>query len=55
MLNVIKEAAEGSPASDETESSFGPLQIFILTCHPERFDHLEGANQIRFRPAAPKA
>ncbi len=52
MLNIIKESSEGSPASNDGETTFGSLQIFVLTCHPERFDHLKGANHVQFRPTA---
>lgn len=48
MLNILKSAAEGKPAYQEGQRPFGKLQIFILTCHPERFDYLAGAKQIDF-------
>jgi hypothetical protein len=43
ILEVLKLAAEGRVAGDPPA---GPLQILILTCHPDRFDHLAGATQI---------
>lgn len=48
MLDILKSAAEGKPAYQEGQRQFGQLQIFILTCHPERFDYLAGAKQIDF-------
>jgi uncharacterized protein YhaN len=43
ILEILKMAAEGSQAAD---APAGPLQILILTCHPDRFDHLSGARHI---------
>lgn len=43
ILNVLRLAAEGNPA---WTPAAGRLQIIILTCHPDRFDHLPGARHI---------
>jgi len=43
FLEIIRMAAEAQVAADPPA---GPLQILILTCHPDRFDHLPGAMQI---------
>jgi DNA repair exonuclease SbcCD ATPase subunit len=43
ILDVLREASEGNP---NWTPPAGRLQIVILTCHPERFDHLPGATQI---------
>ena len=48
MLDILRSAAEGKPASQEGQGQFGQLQLFVLTCHPERFDYLAGAKQIDF-------
>lgn len=43
MLEVLRLAAEGNSAWNPPA---GPLQIIILTCHPDRFDHIPGARHI---------
>ncbi len=43
LLNILRLAADGGPGWTPPA---GPLQILILTCHPERFDHLPGATHI---------
>jgi DNA repair exonuclease SbcCD ATPase subunit len=43
ILEILKMAAEGNQSA---EAPAGPLQILILTCHPDRFDHLTGARHI---------
>jgi hypothetical protein len=43
FLEIIKMASEAQVADDPPA---GRLQILILTCHPDRFDHLPGAMQI---------
>jgi DNA repair exonuclease SbcCD ATPase subunit len=43
FLEILKMAAEAQVAADPPA---GRLQILILTCHPDRFDHLPGAMQI---------
>ncbi|MDD5509759.1 MAG: AAA family ATPase [Dehalococcoidales bacterium] len=48
MLDILKSAAKGKPAYQEGQRQFGQLQLFILTCHPERFDYLTDAKQIDF-------
>jgi DNA repair exonuclease SbcCD ATPase subunit len=47
MLTLLGRAVEGTPLDDGTTRS-GQLQLFVLTCHPKRFDYLEGATQIPF-------
>jgi DNA repair exonuclease SbcCD ATPase subunit len=43
FLEILKMAAEAQVTGDPPA---GALQILILTCHPDRFDHLPGATQI---------
>jgi DNA repair exonuclease SbcCD ATPase subunit len=43
ILELLRRASEGAVDSDPPA---GRLQILILTCHPDRFDHLPGATQI---------
>jgi len=43
FLDVLRLAAEGDKA---WSPAAGPLQVVILTCHPDRFDHLTGATHI---------
>jgi hypothetical protein len=43
ILDLVRLAAEGDPSWNPPA---GKLQILILTCHPERFDHLTGVHQI---------
>jgi DNA repair exonuclease SbcCD ATPase subunit len=43
VLDVLRRAAEGDAGSTPPA---GCLQILILTCHPDRFDHLPGAHHI---------
>src|SRR4029077_13004238 len=43
ILKLLSLAAEGNPGWTPPA---GPLQILILTCHPDRFDFLPGAHQI---------
>lgn len=43
VLDVLRLAARGNTALSPPA---GRLQIIILTCHPERFDHLPGAKSI---------
>ena len=43
FLEILKIAAEAQIAAAPPA---GRLQIVILTCHPDRFDHLPGAMQI---------
>ncbi|MBL8798094.1 MAG: hypothetical protein JNM56_29625 [Planctomycetia bacterium] len=43
ILDVIRLAAAGNPAWNPPA---GPLQIIVLTCHPDRFDYLPGAQHI---------
>ena len=43
ILNVLRIASEGGPTWTPPA---GRLQILILTCHPDRFDHLPGARHI---------
>jgi len=40
ILNIFRIATEGNKAWNPPA---GPLQIIILTCHPDRFDYLAGA------------
>ncbi len=40
VLDILRIAAEGNSAWNPPA---GPLQIIILTCHPDRFDYLSGA------------
>ena len=48
MLDILEFASEGREAGKRPGQSFGRLQLIILTCHPERFDHLSDARQIDF-------
>ncbi|HEV3117415.1 MAG TPA: AAA family ATPase [Gemmataceae bacterium] len=43
ILDIIRMAAEGNAGWNPPA---GRVQILILTCHPDRFDHLPGARQI---------
>lgn len=43
ILDVLRIASEGSAALSPPA---GRMQIVILTCHPDRFDHLPGAKQV---------
>jgi uncharacterized protein YhaN len=45
MLELLEAAARGQSPHAGSDS-LGALQIVILTCHPERFDHLRGVRQI---------
>jgi uncharacterized protein YhaN len=46
IVEILQAAATGHVPSVEGAPPAGPLQILILTCHPERFDHLRDARQI---------
>jgi len=54
MLDILRWAAEGLPAGGTEGEKPGRLQIFVLTCHPERFDYLPGARQVSFEPSLEK-
>lgn len=43
ILDVIRLAAAGNAAWNPPA---GPMQIIVLTCHPDRFDYLPGAKHI---------
>jgi uncharacterized protein YhaN len=43
MLEIMCLAAEGNPVWNPPA---GKLQILVFTCHPERFDYLEGVRHI---------
>lgn len=43
MLDILAVAAQGSPGGPHPA---GPLQLIVLTCHADRFDHLQGAQHI---------
>ena len=43
ILALLRRVSEGAV---DSEPPAGRLQILILTCHPNRFDHLPGAMQI---------
>lgn len=43
ILDILRLAAEGNRSWTPPA---GPLQIVILTCHPDRFDYLPGAHHI---------
>ena len=43
LQDVLRLAAVGNPGGHPPS---GPMQIIILTCHPERFDYLPGAHRI---------
>ena len=43
MLDILARAARGEPNGPHPT---GPLQLIILTCHADRFDYLDGAQQI---------
>jgi len=51
MLDILRWAAEGTASAKGETRKPGRLQVFILTCHPERFDYLSGARQIDFTQA----
>ena len=42
MLDILASACRGEPHGPHPT---GPLQLIILTCHAERFDYLDGAQQ----------
>ena len=42
MVEILQSAARG----DGQPGGAGPLQILLLTCHPERFASVAGAQQI---------
>jgi energy-coupling factor transporter ATP-binding protein EcfA2 len=42
MLEILARAAHGEPSGPHPT---GPLQLIILTCHKDRFDQLDGAQQ----------
>jgi hypothetical protein len=42
MLEILARAARGEPHGPHPT---GPLQLIILTCHEDRFDYLDGAQQ----------
>ena len=42
MLEILARAARGEPYGPHPT---GPLQLIILTCHEDRFDYLDGAQQ----------
>ncbi|MCS7047280.1 MAG: hypothetical protein NZO58_13055, partial [Gemmataceae bacterium] len=46
FLEVLQAAAAGNP---DVHPPAGPLQILVLTCHPERFDHLPAARHINLQ------
>lgn len=46
LIEILQSAATGQVPAVEGAPAAGPLQILILTCHPERFDHLRDAKQI---------
>ena len=48
MLDILKSAAEGTWPHGQVKHESGRLQLFVLTCHPDRFDYLSGARQIDF-------
>jgi DNA repair exonuclease SbcCD ATPase subunit len=48
MVDILEFASEGREAREGPEQSLGRLQLIVLTCHPERFDHLSDARQIDF-------
>lgn len=52
MQDILQLAAAGSAGTGPSVA--GPLQIVILTCHPERFDYLRGALQIDLEQAIVK-
>jgi hypothetical protein len=43
VLEILSRASKGVVDCDPPA---GPLQILILTCHPDRFDHLTGVTHI---------
>jgi hypothetical protein len=43
ILDILRLASEGNPSWNPPA---GRLQVIILTCHPDRFDHLPGAKHI---------
>jgi uncharacterized protein YhaN len=43
ILDILRLSSEGNPAWCPPA---GRLQLIILTCHPDRFDHLPGAKHI---------
>jgi uncharacterized protein YhaN len=45
MLEILQDVAAGRARGDDGTPP-APLQMLILTCHPERFDHLVHAKQI---------
>ena len=45
MLEILEEVALRA-AEGNGSTNVAPLQTLILTCHPERFDHLRSAKQI---------
>ena len=46
MLEILESATRGLRDEESGQSVGGPLQIVILTCHRDRFDHLREARQI---------
>jgi DNA repair exonuclease SbcCD ATPase subunit len=42
MLDILARASRGEPHGPHPT---GPLQLIILTCHEDRFDYLDGAQQ----------
>jgi hypothetical protein len=43
MLDILARAAQGEAHGPHPT---GPLQLIVLTCHADRFDYLQGAQQI---------
>ena len=43
ILDILRLASDGNPSWNPPA---GRLQVIILTCHPDRFDHLPGAKHI---------
>jgi DNA repair exonuclease SbcCD ATPase subunit len=43
MLEILARAAQGEPHGPHPT---GPLQLIVLTCHADRFDYLQDAQQI---------
>jgi uncharacterized protein YhaN len=51
MLDILRWASAGAPSGSGEQQAWGKLQVFVLTCHPERFDYLAGATQVDFLEA----
>jgi DNA repair exonuclease SbcCD ATPase subunit len=52
LLDILRLAAAGNPSA---QPPAGPLQVLILTCHPDRFDHLPDAHHIDLARAIQRA